>query len=162
MLCGGLREFALAGWLVNIQCQWCRHLLVFVNVSGNTNLCGNVSGRRIKAPLETVLGLISPWLRDGIKLVHCYLGLAGGCWCGLGHGCVLPLFTVSEWGDPAGSVIAVPICLHCSCFLPFNSDHLCVFWRNHHLWHCACVPWASLPVSCPTSRSLCICCLQSC
>lgn len=60
MLCGGLREFALAGWLVNIQCQWCRHLLVFVNVSGNTNLCGNVSGRRIKAPLETVLGLISP------------------------------------------------------------------------------------------------------
>lgn len=28
----------------------------------------------------------------------------------MGHGCVLPLFTVSEWGDPARSVLAVPIC----------------------------------------------------
>lgn len=36
------------------------------------------------------------------------------------------------------------------------TDHLCVFWQNNHSWHCACVPWASLHVSCPTNRSLCI------
>lgn len=34
--------------------------LVFLNVSGNTNLSGNISGRRIKAPMEIVLGLINP------------------------------------------------------------------------------------------------------
>lgn len=35
-------------------------MLVFLNVGGNINLCGNLSGRRMKAPMETVLGLINP------------------------------------------------------------------------------------------------------
>lgn len=120
--CDGLWQFALVQCLQKFDRIITKYvmpmvqtlLLVFLNVSGN------ISGRRIKTPMETVLGLINSWLKDGIKLVHCYLGLPGGCWCDLGHGCVLPLFIVcskhSKWGDPAGSVIAVSICLHCCLF----------------------------------------------
>lgn len=99
--------------------------------------------------METVLGLINPWLKDGIKLVHCYLGLAVGCWCGWG----MVVFFLC--------LLCVQSLLHPSvctavCFLWFSSDHLCFFWQSNHLWHRAGVPWASLLVSCPTSRLWCI------